>query len=330
MEVTVVGAGVIGLTTALTLEERGHRVRIVAAARTAETTSAVAGAVWFPYRVGPPHKVTGWALRTRRWLEQLAARVPEAGVDVLTGYEINGDDGTQRPWWCAVPTMEGDGLAPKLEKPAALPALEDSIDVEHVPAPVNGAPRGWRFTAPRAQPSLFLPYLESQLRCTIEQRRVTDLTEERGDVIVNCTGLGARELASDELIYPLLGQIVIAERGEADLAVTVTDDRDPERIFYIIPRRDELVLGGCSLPFPPGDEPTLDPDITARILAHAERLGIRVGAIRTERVGLRPYRAAVRLERDPHHRRIVHNYGHGGAGFTLCRGCAEDVAALIA
>jgi len=316
MEVTVVGAGVIGLTTALTLEQRGHRVRVVAAARRADTTSAIAGAVWFPYRVGPPSKVTRWALRTRSWLEQLAGTTPEAGVDVLTGFEILGDDGTSRPWWASAPTMEGDGLI-------------ESIDVEWVPSPVLGAPSGWKFTAPRAQPSLFLPYLESQIEGEIEQRVVTDLHAERGDVVINCTGLGARDLVGDDKLYGLLGQIVVAERGSADLATTVTDDRDPERIFYIIPRRDELVLGGCSLPFPPGDTPQLDPDITARILAHAKRLGIAVGAVRTERVGLRPYRAEVRLERDPHHKRIIHNYGHGGAGFTLCRGCAEDVAALL-
>ncbi|HEY5952274.1 MAG TPA: FAD-dependent oxidoreductase [Kofleriaceae bacterium] len=317
MDVTVVGAGIIGLTTALTVQERGHRVRVVAAARRADTTSAIAGAVWFPYRVGPPSKVTGWALRTRRWLEQLSRSAPQAGIDVLTGYEIIGDDGTQRPWWAAAPTMEGDGLA------------TESIDVEYVPAPVTGSPHGWKFSAPRAQPSLFLPFLESQLQQPIDQRIVTNLAGEPGDVVVNCTGLAARELCNDDKLYGLLGQIVIAERGNADLATTITDDRDPERIFYIIPRRDELVLGGCSLPFPPGDEPKLDPDITARILAHAQRLGISVGAVRTERVGLRPYRYEVRRERDAHHRRIIHNYGHGGAGFTLCRGCAEDVAALI-
>ena len=36
------------------------------------TTSAIAGAVWFPYRAGPAHKVAAWAARTREWLEQLA------------------------------------------------------------------------------------------------------------------------------------------------------------------------------------------------------------------------------------------------------------------
>jgi D-amino-acid oxidase len=48
--------------------------------------------------------------------------------------------------------------------------------------------------------------------------------------------------------------------------------------------------------------------------------------VRVERVGLRPYRPEVRLERDG---RVIHNYGHGGSGFTLCRGCAEDVVALV-
>jgi D-amino-acid oxidase len=319
MDVTVVGAGVIGLTTAIALQERGHRVRVVAAARTAETTSAIAGAVWFPYRAGPPEKVAHWSARTRRWLVELARAAPHAGIDVLTGYEITTEAETppRRPWWAALPTMEGDDLA------------LDIADVERVPSPVDGKPDAWRFTAPRAQPSLFLPYLESRLATPVERRTVTDLAAEPGDAVINCTGLGARELTDDALLVPLLGQIVIAEVGAADQATTVTDDRDHDAIFYIIPRRQELVLGGCSLPFPYGGTPEIDGAITARILAHAQRLGIRVGAIKAERVGLRPFRAEVRLERDPTHPRVIHNYGHGGAGFTLCRGCADEVVALV-
>lgn len=319
MEVTVVGAGVIGLTTALTLQERGHTVRVVAAARGPETTSAIAGAVWFPYRAGPPDKVAAWAAHTRRWLVDLARTMPDAGIDVLTGYEITNETVSPppRPWWAALPTMEGDALALEI------------ADVERVPSPVTGRPDAWRFTAPRAQPSLFLPWLEAKLGKPIERRVVTDLARESGDIVVNCTGLGARELTGDELLLPLLGQIVIAERGTADLATTVTDDRNPDAIFYIIPRRDELVLGGCSLPFPPGAAPELDPAITERIVRHARDLGIAIGNVRTERVGLRPFRAHVRLEPDERHARVIHNYGHGGAGFTLCRGCAESVADLI-
>jgi D-amino-acid oxidase len=300
MNITVVGAGVIGLTTALTLEERGHRVRVVAAARGDATTSAVAGAVWFPYRVGPRDRVTVWAQHTRRWLVELARTTPAAGVDVLTCYEIADGDGATPPWWA-------------------------TDDITWCASPVGT--HAWRYTAPRAQPSLLLPWLEAQLAQPIEQRVVTDLAAEPGDVVVNSTGLGARELAGDHELEPLLGQVVITEPGAADLSIAVSDDRDPDRLFYVIPRRDELVLGGCSVPLAPGVEADCDDAITDRILAQAKRLGIAVGAVRRVRVGLRPYRAAVRLERDG---RIVHNYGHGGAGFTLCRGCAEDVAALVA
>jgi D-amino-acid oxidase len=301
MDVTVVGAGVIGLVTALTLEERGHRVRVVAAGRGEATTSAIAGAVWFPYRAGPPDKVAVWAARTRAWLIELAAAAPEAGVDVLTGYEIT-PEGEGRPWWAA------------------------GIEVERAPAPVTGAPAAWRFTAPRAEPALFLPYLAGRLRGPIEHRVVIDLAAEPGDVAVNCTGLAARELAGDDLLSPLFGQTVLSAPGTADLAVSITDARDPDQLFYVIPRRGELVLGGCSLPYPPGAPIELDPAITARVLAQARGLGIAIGEVRRERAGLRPYRLEVRLERIG---RVIHNYGHGGAGFTLCRGCAEDVAALV-
>jgi len=302
VEITVVGAGVIGLTTALALEERGHTVRIVAAASGVATTSAVAGAIWFPYRVGPPGKVAVWAAHTRRWLESLAQDTA-AGIDLVTGYEITSGDAL--PWWAA------------------------AVDVARAPAPVTGEPVAWRFAAPRVEPSLFLPWLMAKLRGRIELRAVRDLAAEPGDAIVNCTGLGARELTGDDALVPLFGQIAIAEVGAADRATTVTDDRDPDALFYVIPRRDELVLGGCSLPWPPGTEPAIDPALTTRIAKHAASLGVAIGPIRSERVGLRPFRPEVRLERDPRDPRIIHNYGHGGAGFTLCRGCADDVAQIL-
>jgi D-amino-acid oxidase len=316
MRVTVVGAGVVGLTTAVTLEERGHDVRVIAHAQGDATTSAVAGAVWFPYRVGPRAKVTTWAARTRVWLEHLMRDAPDAGVDRLTGYEITDEDGRTRPWWAGVPTMEGD-------------ALDLCVEIERVPAPVTGTPAAWRFAAPRAQPALFLPYLTARLRAPVEHAVVTTLSDQPGDVVINCAGLAARELAGDDLLVPLFGQVVIAEPGDVDLATTITDDRDPDAIFYVIPRRTELVLGGCSRPYPLGAIPEIDPEVSARIVGQAHDLGLAIGPVRATRAGLRPYRSEVRLERDPRDERIVHNYGHGGAGYTLARGCAEEVAALL-
>lgn len=300
MEVTVVGAGVIGLMTALALEEHGHRVRIVAAATGTEITSAVAGAVWFPYRTGPVDKVAGWAARTRAWLEQLAHTTRLAGVDVLTGYEITAT--ADEPWWSA------------------------ACPIEWVTAPVTGAPGAWKFVAPRCEPAIFMPWLGAQLGATIERRVVTDLAAEAGDVIINCTGLGSRALCDDRELQPIQGQVLITAPGHVDLGLSITDDRDPDAIFYVIPRRGELVVGGIARAWTGAEPPPVDDAITHRILRQAAALGIVIGEVRRVNTGLRPFRASVRLEREG---RIIHNYGHGGAGYTLARGCAEDVVALL-
>ncbi len=303
MQITVVGAGVIGLTTALTLEEAGHDVQVVADATGAAITSDVAGAVWFPYRCGPAAKVSLWASITRVWLERFASD-HDAGIDLLTGYEITSDVGFDppRPWWAS------------------------NIDVERQPAPVRDSPVAWTFRAPRVEPRRFVPWITARLRRPIEHRRVADLAAEPGDLVIDCAGLGARELAADPELVPLFGQIVITEPGSVDLGITVTDHRDPDTLFYVIPRRDELVLGGCSIPWQPGAPIPADDAITDRILRHARSLDLDVGPVKRIRTGLRPFRVEVRLEREG---RIIHNYGHGGAGYTLCRGCAEDVRKLV-
>lgn len=303
MQITVVGAGVIGLTTALTLEEHGHDVRVVAAATDDAITSAAAGASWFPYRVGPPDRVAAWAAETRAWLGGVAAD-PTAGIAAITGYEITADEGPAppSPWWAA------------------------HIDVTRAPAPVTGAPIAWRYQSLGIEPARFLSWLARRLQRPIERRLVGDLAGEPGDVVVNCTGLAARELAGDDAISPLFGQTVITEVGAVDRSITVTDDRVPDQVFYMVPRRDELVLGGCTIPWPPGTPPEIDPRITARILGQARSLGLAIGDVKRVRAGLRPFRPTVRLERAD---RIIHNYGHGGAGYTLCRGCAVAVAGLV-
>lgn len=51
-------------------------------------------------------------------------------------------------------------------------------------------------------------------------------------------------------------------------------------------------------------------------------------------VGLRPGRSSVRLEIEQYpinHKivNIIHNYGHGGCGVTLCFGCAAEAVELV-
>jgi D-amino-acid oxidase len=92
------------------------------------------------------------------------------------------------------------------------------------------------------------------------------------------------------------------------------------------PRRDDVVLGGT---FEVGNR-NLEPDPQTRV-AIVERCVALVpelsGAeIVGEKVGLRPCRrGGPRVERDG---AVVHAYGHGGAGMTLCWGTADEVVRL--
>ena len=320
VRVGVVGAGVVGLTVARTLEERGAEVRVVAATSGLDESSGAAGAVWFPY--GPEfaaqqERVNAWARVTHEWLSKLAAGEPNAGVDAVLPTWFSVDDREPPPWAGALP---------------ADAALE-WVDAGALPAPLlaHGAkPHGaWRFPAPVVHPARHLAWLEAGIAHEIERRTVEELDEVEGDVVVNCAGCGAREVAKDSTLVPRVGQTVVASHGELPRDCVLMDDRDESSIFYSIARGPggaEVVL--CVYDVADGAAETARPSgaVTRDILERHGRAGIVAGEPYLEKVGRRPGRAGgPRVEREG---RVVHAYGHGGAGFTLARGCAESVAAL--
>src|SRR5689334_11189866 len=185
MRVTVLGAGVIGLTTAVALEREGHDVGVVASEKGMATTSGAAGAVWFPFHVGPPERAVPWARVTRERLTAIAATFPDAGVDLLDAYTTADTDSS--PWWAA--------------------ATESLALVREPRLFAEG--RVWKMRVPRCDPRLYLPWLESQLRRPIVEREVARLDGVPGDCVVNCSGAAARQLVGDEALVPNLGQTVV-------------------------------------------------------------------------------------------------------------------------
>lgn len=303
MRVTVVGAGVSGLTTAVVLQSHGHDVQVVAERPGLEATSGAAGAIWLPVRITPGGREFDWAKRSYTVLRALAHTCPESGVDMLRAFEVVAD--TERPWWADA--VDGLALA---ERPAEYPCE-----------------RVWTFLSPRVEPALHIPWLEAQLARAIDWRSVTSLAAEPGEAVVNCTGLGARELCHDEELVGVFGQTVITAPGTLRTETFIGDERDQSAIFYAIPRRSEVVLGGCRVALPGIREvPPPDPELREAILGRARAAGYEPGPVLRERCGLRPVRPLVRVEREG---RVVHNYGHGGAGYTLAWGCAEEVAAHL-
>src|SRR5690349_5534410 len=95
--VIVVGAGVTGLSCAVRLLERGHRVDVLARELPLETTSAVAAALWYPFRAYPFDKVAGWSHVGYQELAKLA-EVSGTGVRLVAGTELLRSPAPD-PWW---------------------------------------------------------------------------------------------------------------------------------------------------------------------------------------------------------------------------------------
>ncbi len=304
--VTVVGAGVVGLTCAIRLLEAGHRVDVVARDLPRETTSAVAAALWYPYRALPQDRVTGWSATGYAVLGALAAPPayggsPEAGVRMVPGTELFRQRAAD-PWWrTAVPDLTRVRELP--------PAFAD----------------GWTFTTPVVEMPLYLDWLTGrvdELGGTITRLNLRGLPEGP-DVVVNCSGLGARLLGADRSVVPVRGQVVVVEQPERRVERWSLEGSGPT---YVVPRSHDVVLGGTD---EEGDwSRTPSAASAAEILRRACELEPRLRGARVLRhkVGLRPVRPAVRLERVGD---VVHCYGHGGAGVTMSWGCAEEVAALV-
>ena len=304
----VVGCGVAGLTTAVRLLEAGFKVRVVTRERTPNTTSDVAAAVWYPFRCGPPDRALLWSRRSFRAFRELARDVA-TGVTMVEGIDLKETADGVDPWW-------------REALDSFRPAETEELRPGHV--------AGFVFHAPVIAMPVYLKWLEERviaLKGTIETKSVGQLEPLflEASLIVNCTGLAARELTKDDDLHPIRGQVVRVEPGSCERFVQAGGEKLP--LAYIIPRPDCTVLGGTA------DvgvwDLDVDPATSEAILARCCALEpeLRHAAVLSHAVGLRPGRSEVRLEslRRPGGI-IVHNYGHGGAGVTLSWGCADEVA----
>jgi D-amino-acid oxidase len=300
--VIVVGAGVVGLTCAVRLLEDGHRVDVLARDLPLETTSAVAAALWYPYRAYPFEQVTAWSAASYRRFAELAGD-ERTGVVMRHGTELHRSR-TPDPWWRdAVPALT--------RVTAMAPPYVD----------------GWTFEAPVVEMPVYLRWLASEL-----ERRGGTLTRMAlgalpvgPEVVVDATGLGARLMAADPSVVPVRGQVVLVDQVGLDR--WWLDGSGP---VYVVPREHDIVVGGTDEEGEWDRRP--DPDVAKLVLERAIALvpELARAQVRGHRVGLRPARPQVRLEVErAGDTRVVHCYGHGGAGVTLSWGCAEDVAALV-
>jgi D-amino-acid oxidase len=319
MDVLVIGAGAVGLTTAISLAEAGLSVTIRTAALPAQTTSVAAGAVWGAVKVGPPNRVLEWGRVGLEVLSKLAAE-PGTGVRLAAGREVS--------------------RAP-LEPYYWTRLLTDLRDCEESELP-DGFTSGWHYTAPLASMPVYLDYLRARFERaggTLEVSPVPSLAGLAGaaPVIVNCCGAAAHDLVPDPAVVPVRGQVVIAANPGIE-EFLISRDPEPPWIVYMFPHGDTILLGGTN------DEGNWDtdpkPEVAERIVAGCAAIEPRLRGVKIlgHRVGLRPWRPEVRLESEPFgsvsptgspQSVLWHNYGHGGAGISMAWGCAAEITRAV-
>jgi D-amino-acid oxidase len=298
------------LSTALLAQQQGFDVTIYSASPPNQTTSAKAGASFKPHLV----EMSGLPPQTlqRSWDHFVAIE-----------QSFQGASGVRRHLhWEA-------GSLPLKDEPY-LKVVED-VTYAEAPTVPGGYAYGRSFTTFLIDTPVYISWLvdrflslggELQIVPPMDLAQVSELEQP---LVANCTGLGGRTIFGDTAVEPARGQVVLVE-PLPDMSWSISADG-----FYVYPRRDSTVIGG-TVEMGVDDEST-DSAVVDLLLRAAQRVlpHVRELKVLETYAGLRPYRqTSVRVAtEDTLGKRLVHNYGHGGAGVTLSWGTAELAVRLL-
>ncbi|KAI1374723.1 FAD dependent oxidoreductase [Hypoxylon crocopeplum] len=362
--VLIVGGGVTGLISSWVLLDRGYRVTIVSSAWASDEqrlTSQIAGALWeFPPAVCGQHTDKISLAHSKHW-SMTAYHIWDGIASIPALSEASGVRMMPSDFFFPDPVDSDKAQVEKMTEIMASGVRgfyrgADIIDERGVD-PAYGAVDAYELMAPVIDTDKAMGWLmelvEGKGANLVTETLNDDLVEiedelrERfdADVIINCTGLHAQVLAGDESVYPIRGGLIrVINDGsdfpKVDAALTITADaaHSSNEIIFLVPRNDNILLiGGITEPHEWDLDLTLDTPIIRRMRQRCEKFlpGLENARLDPEyplAQGLRPFRGQnVRVERELRRTgsRIVHSYGHGGAGWSLSFGCAQDVAMLV-
>lgn len=310
-KVAVVGQGLMGLTSAMKLIEAGYHVTLFSKEPFEQTNSMSAGAYWWPHRTYPMDRVSAWAKATYQEYEK-ECLLSESGVHF-----------EQHLRFC-------------LDPDDSAYILQHVDRWERVDGASYGVPCEEAYLV--TLPVIDVPVFMKNLRNRVERSGGTFVRQDvdaparlfpEFELVVNCTGVGARDFVSDEDVFPIRGQVVRVERPEG-LRRSSRVYQKEDQFTLVLPRTDDVILGGTA------QDGDWDRDVRAADSdAILQRCALVVPEIADAKilgssVGLRPGRHVVRLEleSDRADQPVLHNYGHGGGGFTVAWGCADEVVCL--
>ena len=272
----IIGAGVIGLSTAVYLRQKGIPVNIITKELAQHSTSAKAAAIWLPFKVEPQDKVNKWSRLSFDYFVELS-KIEQSGVSMIDFIVLATDDRTPS-WYDALPQY-----AVRMANPNELPKGYDFVHVAHVPL---------------IESPLYLDYLTQTFMSmdgVIEQKSIHDFDEVQtsNQTLINCSGMGSKKLCQDNLLYPIQGHLVRAKVKEN--IKCIADDDGPNALSYVIPRKDAIILGGTAIAH--ADDEKVNPQTVAQIRKRCEQIEPNIKDLQMidAFVGLRPARSSIRL-----------------------------------
>ena len=326
LRVAVVGAGVIGLSTVVHLAERfagGLELTLISDKFPPNTTSDKSGAIITPLTItSQDETLIRWMRGTFQKFHSIYKSEDNAKVEITlqAGYLLLNERLSPDPWWkdevIGFRHVELDS-----EEASSIHVSPDCVDIVS-------------FITFIVESRSYMNWLLEKVKhagVVIHQRKVTDLSKLSSyDVVINCTGLGSRELLDDQLLYPLRGQVVVVKAPWVRTWL-MEQDRDGS-LCYIYPRSRDVILGGTAQANDWSEVP--DPETASNILKRCrEHFPSLSGAeVIGGWVGLRPQRDHnIRFEscKGSTGNLLIHNYGHGKKGVAYSWGCAHDIGDIV-
>ncbi|KAI5961769.1 hypothetical protein CANMA_003746 [Candida margitis] len=347
VSIVVLGAGVVGLTTAIELKKWNPNLEITIAAHhfpgdlDSSYTSPWAGANWQSFATGQDVELQKIDRSGYDKFMQLAANDPRAGVWIVdntsyyTKYEVASAKGNLQGF---------------------IPWYRDSVKgfkvIEEDKIPFDDVSLGTTFKGVVITVPIYLSYLVQQnkelgnrfqkiplIKHIKEARTLTN----DPDYVINATGLGATKISGVEdrkENFSVKGQTLLVENS-ADSTISVQGFPGlPDEMLYVMPRRDGgSIIGGC---FRPGDESVEeDKELTARLIRRAVKYVPSLInpkfknnptkiEIKRVNIGFRPFREdGIRIEVDPKYKWLIHDYGAGAGGYQGSVGMGRKVVEVL-
>ncbi|XP_057295717.1 D-aspartate oxidase-like [Hydractinia symbiolongicarpus] len=329
MKIAIIGAGIIGVSTAYRLKTTfpDLDVTVISKDFSPNTVSDVAAGFWEPFCFGktPLDNVMKWSKETYDLVIETIRDDPDSakcGFSRCHGYNLSENNSIEIPSW----TKIVHDFKVMFEE-----------DLKGFPEFANS---GFSFTTVFIEPLKYIPWLSKgfeKLGGRFVRQTVTSLGEvcNTYDVIVNCTGFGSKTLLDDNLMYPIKGQVM---RVKAPWVKEFVIYETHDRVSYVLPNQDWVILGGTKYENNPntdvwiGDKAAIINGVLELCpsLKHATHL--------SDWAASRPCRSSMRVEKEDllvpakdgaRTVKVVHNYGHGGSGVTVHWGCAGEAVQLI-